>query len=773
MEETNHYDEYEIDLVKYIMLLWNNKIFIISLVILAILIAFAYSTFMIDPVYQAKSTLLILTPKYTTSLEVESFSINTYKNLATTDSIKQKVIDDLDLRNEDGERYSVNQLDNMMEINILASEENNNGDAPLGDAPLIEMKVTSKEPELAARIANTWADNFMSDSKEIRQNEVREVATVIQEQFVDTEEKLNDLKSDLLAFNKENRLGLLRQRLDNKENKLDTANKNVVDLESELGLKKSQLKNINERISEMEDNNIWSGELSNKDTSNTQFLEFKNNYLAKENELLNFKEKNNIYLLEKEINIEKDILSDYTNRKKELELMLEKKNDDKIIKIKDSLAQKEAELIFLRSEINNLEEDGYYLGDLEFKTFDKNDLDYKNNYLEVQNELLKFQKNNNVDILKSELINKQSVAKDYRDKINRMEDELKASNVENEEITTLLKGENNYWNLTKNLNETPLWNNLLNTEDIQVLSKIELNNQIINPVYKEFKLQSSRNDIILGTYPEQIKFYKNKLDIVESDIKNLNAQINILNNEKNNLVEDLNTYKDIYINKKNEYTNLKKELSKREAEVNSLEAEIDYFNEYELDNINKLISKYDNLMIKQENKIRDLETKLSSWRNEINYLESDIQNYKDMYNQFTTEYKNLVSNRLRIKLDIEEIKSDLAYYESNENRLREKVEGMQNQLWEGENKKSLLEQKIDDVQNTYNSLASRVEEARLTEAQRTSDVKFYAEAITPSRPLANNKMLNMAIAAVLAIMLGVFIVFFKEFIKDADLNKYE
>ena len=768
MEENNYYDEHEIDLVEYLYLLWNNKFFIGGLVILAILIAFAYSTFMIEPLYEAKSTLLILTPSYTTSLEVESFSIDTYRNLATTDSTKQKIINDLDLRNDNGEKYSAAQLDSMMDIEILASEESDNG-----DAPLIELRIKNKDPELAANTANAWAENFMADSKEIRKNEIREVATVIQEQFEDTEEKINNLKSKLLAFNKENRLGLLRQRLSNKQSKLNSANKNLIDLETELGLKESQLENINVRLSEMEDNNIWSGELSNKETSNTQFLEFKNNYLAKKNELLNFKEKNNIYLLDKEINIEKDKLSNYANRKKELKLMQEKKNDNKIIELKNSLAQKEAELIFLRSEINNLENDGYHLGDLEFNNFDKDNLDYKNNYIEVQNQLLEFQKNNNIDILKSELTNKRNIAKNYRNRINSMEDELKDSNVENKEITTFLEGENNYWNLTKNLNETPLWNNLLNTEDIQILSEIELNNQIINPVYKEFKLQSSRNEILLRTYPEQIKYYNNKLDKVESNIESLNAKINLLNNEKNNLVEDLNTYKEIYIDKKNKYINLKTELSKKEAEVNSLKAKINYFNEYELDNIKKLILKYDNLMVKQENKIRELETDLSSWRNDIDYLKSDIQNYKDIYNQFTTEYKNLVSDRLTIKLDIEKIKSDLEYYKNNENSLREEVEEMQNQLWEGENEKSLLEQQIEDVQNTYDSLASRVEEARITEAQRTSDVKFYSEAITPSRPLANNKMLNMAIAAVLALMLAVFIVFFKEFIKNADLSKYE
>ncbi|MGM0500180.1 MAG: Wzz/FepE/Etk N-terminal domain-containing protein, partial [Bacillota bacterium] len=40
----DYYDEYEIDLREYIMLLWDNKFFIGGLVVLAVLISYVYST---------------------------------------------------------------------------------------------------------------------------------------------------------------------------------------------------------------------------------------------------------------------------------------------------------------------------------------------------------------------------------------------------------------------------------------------------------------------------------------------------------------------------------------------------------------------------------------------------------------------------------------------------------------------------------------------------------------------------------------------------------
>ncbi|RAK07492.1 uncharacterized protein involved in exopolysaccharide biosynthesis [Halanaerobium saccharolyticum] len=574
--DPNYYDEYEIDLREYIMLLWNNKFFIGGLVILAIIIAFAYSTFMVEPVYEAKSTLLILTPNYTTSLEVESFSIDTYRNLATTDSIRQKIIEDLDLRNKQGERYSADQLESMMSIEILASEESDNG-----DAPLIELRVKSKEPELAADIANAWAENFINDSREIRQNEVLEVATVIQEQFEDTEEKLNNLKSDLLAFNKENRLGLLRQHLNNKEKSLNENNKRILELEKNMGTKNAQYENTIEQLESMEENGVWIGELNNEEYSddNYNLLKIKDQYLGYQQQLKTFNQKYDLDLLQKEIELARS----------------------NIIKYKNTISEFENELIDLREE--------------------------------------------------------------------------------NKELSKLLEKEDDRWIVNRSIDNNTLWANIFSESEINVLEKLKLENEIINPIYKKAKDNLTDNLIVTEKRPNLIDYYNTQITNEQSKLENLNK-------------------------------------------------------------------KYYSLKLEKDN------------------IDNNLSVYRDSYNNYAQKYKELINKKVNLELEIEEIDAELAYSRNNEKKLTSEIKEIQNQLWEGENKKSLLEQKIDDVQNTYDSLASRVEEARITEAQRTSDVKFYAEAITPSRPLANNKKLNIAIAAVLALMLAVFIVFFKEFMKE-------
>ncbi|MFW6280797.1 MAG: YveK family protein [Halanaerobium sp.] len=52
-----YYDEYEIDLREYILLIWDHKWFITAFVVLAVLAAFVFSSYFIEPVYKVESTV--------------------------------------------------------------------------------------------------------------------------------------------------------------------------------------------------------------------------------------------------------------------------------------------------------------------------------------------------------------------------------------------------------------------------------------------------------------------------------------------------------------------------------------------------------------------------------------------------------------------------------------------------------------------------------------------------------------------------------------------
>ena len=125
------------------------------------------------------------------------------------------------------------------------------------------------------------------------------------------------------------------------------------------------------------------------------------------------------------------------------------------------------------------------------------------------------------------------------------------------------------------------------------------------------------------------------------------------------------------------------------------------------------------------------------------------------------EYRELKS-----KLRQKEVR--LATVDTEEDKISENVAELDHELRELQIVEEDLKQQISDLQVSYEQLASRVEEARLAEAEQTSDVKFIADAMPPDRASIGigNTMLNMAVAAVLAGMLGVFGIFFAEFIKE-------
>ncbi|MGM0437321.1 MAG: GNVR domain-containing protein, partial [Bacillota bacterium] len=149
-------------------------------------------------------------------------------------------------------------------------------------------------------------------------------------------------------------------------------------------------------------------------------------------------------------------------------------------------------------------------------------------------------------------------------------------------------------------------------------------------------------------------------------------------------------------------------------------------------------------------------------------LKSDLDNYKKIYQNEVQTYRGLVSDKLESELKIDSLETQVDFYKEKYESTKKDIKELQDEIWEAEIKEESLAQRVKDIEKTYSMLSEKVEEARLTEAQRSSDVKFIAEAVPPTQPLGTNLKLNVAIAGVLALMLGVFIVFFREFLKKDD-----
>ncbi len=147
--------EDEIDLREYIQVLIRRWKWIVALTLIAAITAAAISFFVLQPTYQATALVLVTNPRYQlkfdprleTLSEIETAS-KAYPTLATSDDLLQYVLDALDPPLPEGE-HDLQTLRGKVAASAGA------------DPSLLKLTVTNSKPERAARIANTWAEQYV------------------------------------------------------------------------------------------------------------------------------------------------------------------------------------------------------------------------------------------------------------------------------------------------------------------------------------------------------------------------------------------------------------------------------------------------------------------------------------------------------------------------------------------------------------------------------------------------------------------------------------
>jgi capsular polysaccharide biosynthesis protein len=173
MEESNYYDEYEIDLVEYIMILWNHKLFIGIFVILAVIVSFLISSFILSSQYETKTRI----------------QLSNYEGLYSEPDTAVQLLSSTDLMGDVmsnlGIEMSAAKLNSYINKNLTVNQ--------IGDTSIISLGVKNNEPELTLNIAQGLIENFKSDSNQYFQNKIENERKYISELKSD----LEDIKSDL------------------------------------------------------------------------------------------------------------------------------------------------------------------------------------------------------------------------------------------------------------------------------------------------------------------------------------------------------------------------------------------------------------------------------------------------------------------------------------------------------------------------------------------------------------------------------------------------
>ena len=148
-------------------------------------------------------------------------------------------------------------------------------------------------------------------------------------------------------------------------------------------------------------------------------------------------------------------------------------------------------------------------------------------------------------------------------------------------------------------------------------------------------------------------------------------------------------------------------------------------------------------------------------------ITNDIIN--DFLEQAEESYKKYISRKEK---NIKDLKSQIEKIDKRILSVNKGIDKLKESNFEPAEKSILINEQVNLLELLYNQKSDYQEKVRELENEVSGfySLEVLNEAYLPENPISPNTKLNVAIAGVLAIMLGVFIVFFKEFLKE-DENK--
>jgi uncharacterized protein involved in exopolysaccharide biosynthesis len=141
------------------------------------------------------------------------------------------------------------------------------------------------------------------------------------------------------------------------------------------------------------------------------------------------------------------------------------------------------------------------------------------------------------------------------------------------------------------------------------------------------------------------------------------------------------------------------------------------------------------------------------------------------------EAEEINSAHITLKNKVSELNVELAKLTAQKNNLQKEINTLQKELevLQGDlavrqHEDMIIQEKVKFAQDTYNAFLEKYEETRIASSSAIGDstIIIVSSAVEPTRPIAPNKTLNVAIAGILGLMLGVFAAFFIEYWKATD-----
>jgi uncharacterized protein involved in exopolysaccharide biosynthesis len=194
----------EINLRPYIEAVVRNWKWIIGATILATLIALGIS-FLTPPAYSATALVAVTEPRQILQFDPrimttgENQSLRAYPELATSDELLGILLEEVSPIEP--------KITNIASLRGLLS-------AKAGSDPsLINLSVTSGEPQVSTEIVNLWAEIFVTKANEVFGGQGSEQLGFFEDQLIVTAQDLQQAEQDLVDFQAVNRSTILDNEL--------------------------------------------------------------------------------------------------------------------------------------------------------------------------------------------------------------------------------------------------------------------------------------------------------------------------------------------------------------------------------------------------------------------------------------------------------------------------------------------------------------------------------------------------------------------------------
>ena len=256
MEEQNSISrvQKEVSFQDYLIILKRRKWIVLSAFLIILLSAGVFS-FTTQPIYESSTTLMI---EEDGGMKKEIFEISSYMKQETMIKNQVEIIKSRTLAESVLQALLSSPFKKVWEEEVLRkrAEKVNTNDmvltlqqntkvVPLKETDIVQVKVTAPNPDLAAYLTNTIAQEYYKQSLQISKGEITEVRQFLEEQLSNTQKELQQAEEALRIYKENEKVAALPEET-------EALVKQLASFESLYNESKTELESNQKRLSYMQ-----------------------------------------------------------------------------------------------------------------------------------------------------------------------------------------------------------------------------------------------------------------------------------------------------------------------------------------------------------------------------------------------------------------------------------------------------------------------------------------------------------------------------------------